>query len=182
VAAVFFLSLLVAVVYWAARRGKINAFGGLARGVRRLCDPIMIPFERRVVRFGGNPQDAPIWLVGIVGALGLFLLALTQWLVGTAYYVEALSHGGFREWARFVADLAYFLLTTAIIVRVIGSWIGMGRYNRVTRLAYFLTDWIVEPIRRMLPPYGVIDLSPLVAYFALFLTHWAVLRILGTLP
>ena len=167
----FFLSVLVALVYWAARRGKINSFGWLARGTRRLCDLFMHPLERRVVRFGGNPQDAPIWLVGIVVALGLFLLAFIQWVVGTAYYVEALSHGGFREWARFAADLAFLVLTTAIIVRVIGSWIGMGRYNRVTRLAYFLTDWVVEPIRRMLPPYGVIDLSPLVAYFALWLVH-----------
>jgi len=177
---VFLLSLLVALVYWAARRGKINAFGWLARGTRRLCDPFMHPLERRVVRLGGNPQDAPIWLVGIVVVLGLFLLAFIRWLVGTAYYLETLSHAGPREWARFAADLVFFVLTAAIIVRVIGSWIGMGRYNRLTRLAYFLTDWVVEPIRRLLPPFGVIDLSPLVAYVALYLTHLVVLRLLGS--
>jgi uncharacterized protein YggT (Ycf19 family) len=34
-----------------------------------------------------------------------------------------------------------------------------------------LTDWIVDPIRRILPPLGMIDLSPLVAYFALVALH-----------
>jgi uncharacterized protein YggT (Ycf19 family) len=34
---------------------------------------------------------------------------------------------------------------------------------------YFLSDWIVEPIRRRLPPMGAIDLSPWVAYLVLFL-------------
>ena len=29
---------------------------------------------------------------------------------------------------------------------------------------YLATDWLVEPIQRRLPPVGLIDLSPLVAY------------------
>ena len=171
VAAVFFLSLLVALVHWAARRGKVNAFGGLARATRKLVDPIMRPLERRVIRFGGNPQDAPIWLIGIVVVLGLLLLGLIEWLVGVVYYLGALAHGGLREWARFAIDLVYFTFSIAVVIRVIGSWIGMGRYNRWTRLAYWLTDWLVEPIRRMLPPFGFVDLSPLIAYFALWLVH-----------
>lgn len=178
VAAVFFLSVLVALVYWAATRGKINALGGLARATRKLVDPIMRPLERRVIRFGGNPQDAPIWLIGIVVVLGLLLLGFIQWLVGVVYYLGALAHGGFREWARFAVDLVYFTFSIAIVLRVIGSWIGMGRYTRWMRLAYWLTDWLVEPIRRMLPPFGFIDLSPFIAYFALWLVHLLLVRTL----
>jgi YggT family protein len=178
VAAIFFLSLLVALVYWAARQGKINASGRLARTTRRLVEPVMRPLERRVVGFGGSPQDAPIWLIGIVVVLGLLLLGFIRWLVGAAYYVQALAHGGLREWARFAVDLAYFVLLIAIFVRVLGSWIGMGRYNRWTRPAYRLTDWLVEPMRRMLPPFGFIDLSPLLAYFALWLVHRLLVSIL----
>lgn len=163
--------MLVALLYWAARRGKISAFGGLARTTRRLFDPIMRPLESRVIRFGGNPQDAPIWLIGIVGVLGLLLLGLIKWLVGVIYYLGALTHAGPREWARFVVDTAYFILVAALLVRVLGSWIGMGRYNRWMRLAYRLTDWLLEPFRRMLPPFGIVDLSPLLAWLALWLVH-----------
>jgi YggT family protein len=178
VAAVFFISLLVAVLYWTARREKINAFGWLARTTRRLLDPIMVPLERRVIRFGGSPRDAPIWLVGFVVVLGLLLLAFVDWLIGAGYYAQALAHGGFREWARFAVDVAYFVLSAAIIVRVVGTWLGMGRYNRWSRPAYWLTDWLVEPIRRRLPPFGFIDLSPVAAYVVLWMVHRLLVAIL----
>ncbi|HLQ58151.1 MAG TPA: YggT family protein, partial [Gemmatimonadales bacterium] len=50
---------------------------------------------------------------------------------------------------------------------VIAAWFGMFRYSRWVRPAYILTDWFVEPIRRVVPPLGAFDLSPLVAMFAL---------------
>lgn len=171
VAALFVLSLLVAVGYWAARRGKINAFGWLARGIRRLADPIMHPVERRVIRIGGNPQDAPVWLIGIVGVLGLLFLGFIKWLMGIALYIGALAHGGPREWILFLVDTIYFILLVALMARVFGSWLGMGRYNRWMRGAYRLTDWFVQPFRRMLPPFGFVDISPLLGWLALWVVH-----------
>lgn len=179
VAAAFLIALLIALIYWAARRGKISAFGWLARGSRRLFDPIMRPLERRVIRMGGNPQDAPIWLIGIVVGLGLLLLGLIKWLVGFGYYLGGLAHAGPREWARFAITTVYFILAAALLVRVIGSWLGMGRYNRWIRFAYRLTDWLVEPIRRILPPFGIIDLSPLLAWFVLWLARLFLTSILA---
>ena len=41
-----------------------------------------------------------------------------------------------------------------------------------------LTDWIVEPIRRILPPLGMIDFSPMVAWLVLSLLRNFVLSLL----
>jgi YggT family protein len=38
-----------------------------------------------------------------------------------------------------------------------------------------LTDWILEPLRRVLPPFGPLDLSPLVAYFILWIAERVVI-------
>ena len=57
---------VVALTHWAVRRRKIGPFGPWPRLVRRLSDPVLLPLERRVIRFGGSPQDAPLWLLGIV--------------------------------------------------------------------------------------------------------------------
>jgi YggT family protein len=176
VAAAFGLACLVALVHWAVRQRKINAFGPVARFSRRISDPLLKPLERRVVGWGGNPQDAPIWLIGLVVVGGLVFLALLQWLVGVVLHVILLSDGGPRDWLSFGVSLAYFLVTTALFIRVIGSWFGIGRYNRWMRIAYRLTDWIVEPIRRVLPSFGLIDLSPLVAWLVLWLFRQALLR------
>lgn len=176
VAAAFFLTCLIALVYWAIRRGKINAFGPLARATRGLADPVLRPLERRVIRWGGNPQDAPLWLIGIVLVIGLVFLSLLQWLIGTILYVSGLGHGGPRAWISFGLDLVYLLLVAALFLRVIGSWVGIGRYNRFMRFAYLLTDWVVEPIRRVMPGFGIIDLSPLVAWLALYILRNFILR------
>jgi len=50
---------------------------------------------------------------------------------------------------------------------VFSSWFGLTRYTRGISLTYRLTDWLVEPIRRMMPPMGMFDFSPLVAYLVL---------------
>jgi YggT family protein len=176
VAVVFGLTCIIALVYWAVRRGKLQPFGPVARATRRLADPVMIPIERRVIRWGGNPQDAPLWLIGIVLVIGLVLLSLLKWLFGVILYMDALSGAGPRAWISFGLDLAYAVIIGALLLRVIGSWIGIGRYNRWMRFAYALTDWIVEPIRRMLPGFGMIDFSPLVAWLALYILRNMVLR------
>ena len=176
VAAAFLFTCIIALVYWAVRRGKLNAFGPVARGMRGLAEPLIRPVERRVIRWGGNPQDAPLWLIGIVLVVGLVFLSFIKWLAGIIVYVSGLSDAGPRAWISFVLDLAYFVLATSLLLRVIGSWVGIGRYNRWMRYAYTLTDWLDEPIRRLLPGLGFIDLSPLVAWLALYLLRNFVLR------
>lgn len=176
VAAVFFLTCIIALVYWAVRRTKINAFGPVARATRSLADPFLRPLERRVIRWGGNPQDAPLWLIGIVLVVGLVFLSLLKWLAGTIVYVSGLTHGGPRAWISFALDLAYFIIIAALFLRVIGSWVGIGRYNRWMRIAYRMTDWLVEPIRRRLPGFGIIDFSPIVAWLVLYILRNFVLR------
>jgi YggT family protein len=177
VAAFFLFACLVALAHWAVRQKKINAFGPIARFTRSVSNPLLRPIERKVIRFGGNPQDAPFWLIGIVVVGGLILLSLVQWLLGVIVYVTHLGHGDTRAWISLAINAVYFLLTTAILLRVLGSWVGIGRYHRWMRFAYRLTDWIVEPIRRLLPGFGFIDVSPLVAWLLLWIIRGSVARI-----
>ncbi|MEO8199528.1 MAG: YggT family protein [Gemmatimonadota bacterium] len=177
VAFAFAMSCLVALVHWGVRERKVNAFGSLARFSRKISDPLLKPLERRVIGFGGNPQDAPIWLIGLVLIGGLVFLAALQWIAGIVVQVVELSHGGPLGWVSFAVSMTYVVITTALLIRVIGSWFGIGRYNRWMRIAYRLTDWIVEPLRRALPAFGMIDVSPLVAWVILWLLRQAVARI-----
>ena len=66
-------------------------------------------------------------------------------------------------------DFAGKLLMFALFARVVGSWFGVGRFNRWMRPAYVLTDWIVEPLRKIVPPIGRIDITPLVAWFLILI-------------
>lgn len=67
---------------------------------------------------------------------------------------------------RFLAILlqVYWLL---IFVRVLMSWITVDRYNRIVDFIYTVTDFVLEPIRRIIPQAGMFDFSPIVALLLL---------------
>lgn len=160
---------LVALTHWAVRGGHLQAFGPWARGVRRLSDPLLRPIEQRLVRAGHSPQQATWWLLGLALGVGLLFLALVRWLLGIVVRFATLPDQTPGVIVRILLGTAIDLLIVALLVRVVGSWIGVGRYTRWMRPMYAVTDWLVEPIRRHLPPLGMFDLSPLVAYFGLLL-------------
>jgi YggT family protein len=168
----------VALTHWAVRSRKLTPFGAWPRFIRRVSDPVLQPLERRILRAGGNPQDAPLWLVGIVIIGGLLLLSLVQWLVGFAVTLGILVQSGPRTWARFLVSGLFTLLMAALIVRVIASWFGLSPYRPWMRPVMLLTDWIIDPIRRILPPFGMIDFSPLVAWLVLSVVRGFVLSMI----
>jgi YggT family protein len=161
----------VGLTHWAVRSRRLNPFGAWPRLVRRASDPILLPLERRVVRSGGSPQDAPLWLVGIVVLGGLLLLTLVHWLAGVVVSLKVVAYAGPRALARFLVDAVFSLLMGAIFVRVIASWLGVSPYNRWIRPVVAVTDWIIQPIRRVLPPLGMIDMSPMVAWLILYVVR-----------
>ena len=54
-------------------------------------------------------------------------------------------------------------LSLAILARILLSWIPLNRENQVVRIIYEITDPILEPIRRVVPSLGALDLSPMIA-------------------
>lgn len=178
---VVFLAYAVAVAatHWAVQRRHIQPFGAWPRFVRRTSDPALAPIERRLVRMGRNPQDAPLWLLGLVILAGLLLLALVGWLIDTAFRLSRLGSLGPEAWVLTLVGWVFGLLMIALIVRVVSTWFGVSPYARWMRPVVFLTEWLLAPIRRRMPPLGMFDLSPLVAYFALVLLRFFVMRILA---
>ena len=165
----------VALTHWAVRSRRITPFGAWPRFMRRASDPVLLPLERRIVRSGGSPQDAPLWLLGIVVAGGLLGLTLVHWLAGFVATLGYLAESGPRAWARFLVSTLFSVLMIALFVRVIASWFGVSPYRPWMRLAMALTDWLIQPIRRILPPVGMLDFSPLVAWLVLSLLRGFVL-------
>jgi YggT family protein len=66
----------------------------------------------------------------------------------------------------------------AILAMIILSWIAPGSGNPAIRLLYQLTEPVMSPCRRLLPPMGGLDLSPIVVFIGInivqiFLRHAA---------
>jgi YggT family protein len=171
-------SALLALGSWAVTTRRLNPFGRPARVARRMSDPVVKPVERWLVVRGRNPQSAPWWLLGMAIVGGIVVLTLAGWLIETAARLLAAAQSGPRSVARLAVYLAAQVVLFSLIARVIGSWFGAGRYSPLLRPAYRLTDWIVEPLRRFIPPIGMIDITPLAAWLLLQILLSLVLRVL----
>ena len=59
------------------------------------------------------------------------------------------------------------LYSLVVLVAVILSWIRLDRRNPLVTIVRGLTEPVLAPIRRVLPPMGGLDLSPMVLLLAL---------------
>jgi len=162
----------------AVQSRAINPFGRTARLIRRCTDPLLAPIERRLLRAGGNPQSAPWWLVGIALVGGIVVISVVEWLVAQAVTIAAAASFGPGSLLRLAVDWAFNIVMIALVVRIIGSWVGATPYTRWMRPFVFLTEWMLAPLRRVVPPFGIFDLTPLVAWILLSLARGYVLAAL----
>jgi YggT family protein len=169
---------LVALTHWAIRTRRINPFGTWPRLVRRVSDPVLLRLERRIIAAGGSPQTAPLWLLGIVVAGGLVLMSLTGWLIEAVVRISWIARSEPRFWIESLVSFAFTVVMAAILIRVIASWFGIGGYRKWMRPIYALTSWIIDPIRRILPPFGMFDFSPMVAWLVLYVLRGFVLGLI----
>ncbi|MBW8772562.1 MAG: hypothetical protein JF590_04615, partial [Gemmatimonadetes bacterium] len=134
---------VVALTHWLIRRGTLSPFGGWARLVRGASGGLVKATEAQVLRRGGNPQDAPYWLLGVAVVGGLVLVSATQALIEFGYQAHWASQGGVKGVLHFLVVAGYNLLSLALLVRALGSWFGVGRWTPWMRPCYLLTDWML---------------------------------------
>jgi len=165
----FALSALVAFGSWLVRTRRISPFTAFGRSLRAITDAVVRPVERRLVRMGGNPVNAGWWLVVVVAAAGVVFISVMGWAVDAFPAAASQVAGGPADTLRLIVEIAYKIVFYAIIVRVVASWLGYFQYTKWLRPVYLITDWIILPMRRVIPPIGMLDLSPFAALLALML-------------
>ncbi|MBC7334852.1 MAG: YggT family protein [Clostridia bacterium] len=77
-----------------------------------------------------------------------------------------------------VVRVAFWILEVLIIARVFLSWFRPWQANPLFQFVYDLTEPILGPVRRLMPPVGGLDFSPLVALLLLYLVESLVLQAL----
>lgn len=79
----------------------------------------------------------------------------------------------------FLLEVVASLLCTAFLLRIYMQWQRISFNNPVGKLVFALSDWIVFPLRRVLPALGRLDSASLVAALLVELTHYLLLWLLA---
>ena len=66
------------------------------------------------------------------------------------------------------------ILTWAIVARALLSFLPIDQGSTIYQVLFRITEPVIDPIRRVLPSTGMLDMSPLAAILVLIALQWTV--------
>jgi YggT family protein len=127
----------------------------VAQGVLRLTSPLIIPLRRFIPPIGRVDTATVLVAFGIEYLLILVLLALGGGSAG----VLPIAATAIIELAILSLNMCFFV----ILIKIILSWVAPHHYNPVTAMLTTVAEPILRPFRRLVPPLGGLDISPIFA-------------------
>lgn len=154
--------------------GKVGRFGFR---VRRASERFVYPAARVLANFGVDIRLAP--LVSILIALVLTYF-LSQIIGNTFFVIDGLAAGvSTGNPKMFIGFVLYGLLSVLVLfifIRFISSWFVFAR-NTFLAFVKRVTDPIMIPVQRLIPPIGMFDLSAMIVLIVIMLLQSIVLNI-----
>jgi YggT family protein len=154
-----------------------NPFGFVGRmsyKLKKATDSLVWPAATILSRLRVSTKIAPLITILIGCVAAYFLLQAFSTVLGT---VDGVTAGvASLSITRVFGHLLYGLLsiyTLMIIIRIIFSWVSQSG-NRFTRFLGRFTDPLLMPFRRIIPPLGMFDISPIVVLLLLSFVRAAV--------
>ena len=132
----------------------------IAQGILRLTSPLVVPI-RRVIPPLGRLDTATVVIAFAIQYLTIFvILKINEY----SFPIAPIAITALVD--LLLSSLQLFKF--AIFIFVILSWVAPGTYNPATAFIGALVQPVLQPIRRLIPPIGMLDLS---ALFALITLH-----------
>lgn len=157
-----------------------NPFGKIGRfsyHLKKRTDRFVFPAARFLANFRVDTRLAPIVTALIAGMITFFALSV----VGNAMFViDGLSLGIATGNVKFFIGFALYgllsLLILFIFIRFLSSWFVFTR-NTFLGFVRRVTDPILRPFQRLIPPIGMFDLSAMVLLILIGFLQTLVMRI-----
>jgi YggT family protein len=157
----FFNLFLVAVLLrFLLQVARADFYNPVSQFLVRITNPLLKPLRRVIPGVMGVDiaslvlallvemvTIALIFIVFGVGIPGVLLLAVWS-LIGVV---------------AMVVNIYYI----AVLASIILSWVAMGSYNPMVVLVNQLAEPVLAPFRKLLPPIGGLDLSPILMFLAI---------------
>ena len=136
----------------------------LAQGILRMTSPLVVPLRRLLPSIGRLDTSTVLVTVGIQYLTLLVLLVIRGQMADTISILITT----FIELATLSLNLFFFV----ILIKIILSWVAPHTHNPATALLSTLAEPVLRPFRRIIPPIGGLDISPI---FTIILLQAAVI-------
>ncbi len=155
----YILAVLLRFLFQATRADFYNPF---SQALVVITNPTLVPLRRLIPGLYGIDLAA-IVLMLVLACLKTYLLALIRgfWPAPIGLLVYSAAE---------LLELTIYVFIITIFIRVLLSWIvPYGRSNPAAGLLISVSEPLLRPARRLIPPISGLDLSPIVVFIVLYL-------------
>jgi len=128
----------------------------------------LVKLSRAFVKIHNNNviYVAIVLLTLVYFLVGIILIGLQNYFFTQSFLLQPAL---IKSAINILVSLIYILriYTWLIIIRVLLSWVAPNPYNMVVQIIYVLTEPVMAPFRRIIPPIGFIDISPIILIFVI---------------
>jgi YggT family protein len=162
----FGLYILLVMLRFLLQWARADFYNPVSQFIVKATQPPLTPLRKIIPGFGGLDTAALVFMV----ILKFAELWLVTGLMGMSPQIGGLA-------ILSIADLLSLLINVfifSILIQVIISWVNPGMHNPVMGLLHSLTEPLLAPARRLIPPISGLDLSPIIVIIALQLASMLV--------
>ncbi|MCM2131586.1 YggT family protein [Larsenimonas rhizosphaerae] len=151
---------------------KADYFNPISQGVVKATSPLVNPLQKIIRPIGGI--DIATLVVGLIfKALGIILVL---WIAGAGMpALPSLLIGALAGVLNAILKIYFF----AMIILIILSWVAPQANHPGALLVFQITEPVMAPLRRVIPPLGPLDLSPIVLFLIINLLDSLVVNALA---
>lgn len=156
---VFGLYILIVMLRFLLQWARADFYNPVSQFIVKATQPPLKPLRKIIPGIGGLDMAALIFML----VLKFVELWLVTGLLGMSPQVGGLAMLSIAELLGLLINVFIF----SILIQVIISWVNPGMHNPVMGLLHSLTEPLLAPARRVIPPISGLDLSPIIVIVCL---------------
>lgn len=151
------LLLFAALLRFLLQAVRADFYNPICQFLVKVTNPLILPLRKLIPGFGGIDIASLVLLllVQVAGLVAMLALLGASWpnpLLILLWAVVAI--------AALLVQFYFFALLAMIIV----SWVAPGSRHPLVTLLYQITEPVMAPVRRIIPPLGGLDFSPIAVF------------------
>lgn len=156
----FSLVLIAFVLRLLLQLVRADFYNPISQAIVKFTNPVVLPLRRTI------PPMGRVDSASLIAALLIQALAIT--LLFRIYTGMFPNPAQLILWSALgLCSLVVQFYFLAIIGTIIMSWIAQGSYHPAAAILHQLTEPVMAPFRKLIPPLGGLDLSPILVFLSI---------------
>ncbi len=157
---IFGLYILAVLLRYLLARVRADFYNPLSQFLVKVTNPAIKPLRRLIPGYFGVDWPSIILLIFVQGIEIILISLIASGRIPAPLGLLVLTI------AYLLKEVIYVYLFI-IIIQIVISWVNPGAYNPITVIMYQLSEPILKPARRLIPPAGGFDFSSLAVLIGL---------------